>query len=120
MEDNFKNILVTGGAGYLGCQVISDLVKKYPYSNITVVDNFSRGRVEAIGEVVEENLGKKAVKNMMPMQPGDVKETYADISKAKSYLGYEPKTKIEEGVKIFCDWFKENQDWLLELEDGKQ
>ena len=57
---------------------------------------------------------------MLPMQPGDVKETYADISKARKDVGYEPKVKIEEGVKIFCDWFVENKDWLLKLEDPKQ
>lgn len=71
-------------------------------------------------ELIEKNLGKKAKLNMMPMQPGDVKETYADISKARMEVGYEPKTRIDKGVKIFCDWFVENKDWLLELEDGKQ
>lgn len=71
-------------------------------------------------ELIEEALGKKAEKNMMPMQPGDVKETMADISKARNEVGYEPKTKIDEGVKIFVDWFVENKNWLLELEDGKQ
>lgn len=71
-------------------------------------------------EIIEEKLGKKAEKNMMEMQPGDVKETYADISKARADVGYEPKTKIEEGIGIFCDWFLENKEWLLELDDGKQ
>lgn len=56
----------------------------------------------------------------MPTQAGDVKETYADIEKAKRELGYNPQTKIEEGVKIFCDWFLENKDWLLELNNPKQ
>jgi len=71
-------------------------------------------------ELIENHLGKKAKIKFLPMQPGDVKETYADISKARTDVGYEPKTKIEEGIKIFCDWFVENKDWLLELEDGKQ
>ena len=71
-------------------------------------------------ELIEENLGKKAKINLLPMQPGDVKETFADISKAKRELGFEPKTKINEGIKIFCDWFVENQDWLLELKEPKQ
>lgn len=71
-------------------------------------------------ELIEENLNKKATLNMMPMQPGDVKETVADITKARNEVGYEPKTKIDKGVKIFCDWFIENKDWLLELEDAKQ
>lgn len=71
-------------------------------------------------ELIEKSLDKKANLNMMAMQPGDVKETTADITKARTEVGYDPKTKIDEGVKIFCDWFLENQDWLLELEDGKQ
>jgi UDP-glucuronate 4-epimerase len=56
---------------------------------------------------VEENLGKKAKINFMGMQPGDVKETSADISKAKELLGYEPKVNVEEGVKHFIDWYKD-------------
>jgi UDP-glucuronate 4-epimerase len=68
-------------------------------------------------ELIEENLGKKAEKNMMGMQAGDVKETVADVSKANKDLGYVAQTKVEEGVKIFCDWFIENKDWLLELKD---
>lgn len=71
-------------------------------------------------ELIEENLGIIANKNFMDMQAGDVKETYADVSKARNELNYNPKTKIEQGVKIFCDWFKENQNWLLELDDPKQ
>lgn len=71
-------------------------------------------------ELIERNLGKETKIKFMPMQPGDVKQTYADISKAKTQLGYNPKTKIDKGIKIFCNWFKENKDWLLELEDGRQ
>lgn len=55
-------------------------------------------------QVLEKNLGKKALKNMMPMQMGDVKKTYSDISKLKS-LGYNPKIKIDEGVDKFIEWF---------------
>lgn len=71
-------------------------------------------------ELIEKYLGKEAKKNYLPMQPGDVKETYADISKAREEVGYNPKTKIEDGLKIFCEWFLENKDWLLKLEDAKQ
>ena len=46
--------------------------------------------------------------NQLPMQQGDVEKTYADISKAKKLIGYEPKTSFEEGVKNFIDWYKEN------------
>jgi len=44
---------------------------------------------------------------MLPMQPGDMLETYADISKSKKLLGFNPKTNIEEGIKKFVLWYKE-------------
>lgn len=57
-------------------------------------------------EVLEENLGKKAKKKMLPMQPGDVPATVADIRKLKK-LGWKPTTRIEEGIKNFVTWYKE-------------
>lgn len=61
-------------------------------------------------EVLEENLGKKAVIERKPMQPGDVPITFADISKAKELLGYNPTTKIREGIPKFVEWFLESQE----------
>jgi len=58
-------------------------------------------------KTLEECLGRKAECNMMGMQPGDVKATSADISKARELLGYEPKVMVAEGVKNFVDWYKE-------------
>jgi UDP-glucuronate 4-epimerase len=57
-------------------------------------------------ELLENALGKKAVIDRQPMQPGDVPLTFADISKARAKLGYNPRTKIEQGIPIFVDWFK--------------
>lgn len=57
-------------------------------------------------ELLEKNLGKKAIIDRQPMQPGDVPQTFADISKARELLNYNPHTKIEEGIKRFTDWFK--------------
>ena len=54
---------------------------------------------------VEEYTGKVAVKEMMPMQPGDVFETYADISRLKTDYLYEPKTSLSEGLKVFVSWY---------------
>lgn len=56
-------------------------------------------------EVIEQGLDKKAVLNQLPMQPGDVSRTYADISKAKSKIGYSPKYTIEAGIKNFIGWY---------------
>ena len=47
----------------------------------------------------------------LPMQPGDVEKTLADISKAKKLIGYEPKTTFEQGIKKFIKWYKENPDY---------
>ncbi|MEP7162680.1 MAG: GDP-mannose 4,6-dehydratase, partial [Candidatus Moraniibacteriota bacterium] len=56
-------------------------------------------------EVIEENLGKKAKKKMMPMQAGDVLQTVADIRKLRK-LGWKPTTRIEKGIKNFVEWYK--------------
>jgi UDP-glucuronate 4-epimerase len=57
-------------------------------------------------EVMEGALGKRAIIDRQAEQPGDVPVTFADISKARRLLGYDPKTKIEEGVGKFVEWFK--------------
>lgn len=57
-------------------------------------------------ELLEISLGKKAVIDRQPMQPGDVPITYADISKARKLLSYDPQTKIEDGIPKFVEWFK--------------
>ena len=55
---------------------------------------------------LERNLGKPARKNLLPMQPGDVPATYADLSELVSDTGYEPQTSIEEGIGKFVDWYR--------------
>ena len=57
-------------------------------------------------ELLEGALGKKAVIDRQPLQPGDVPITFADISKARAKLGYQPRTPFEQGIKLFADWFK--------------
>src|SRR3989339_394365 len=56
---------------------------------------------------IEKNLGKRAKKNMMPMQPGDVPVSSADISKAEKMLGYKPQVTVEEGIKRFVEWYQD-------------
>jgi UDP-glucuronate 4-epimerase len=62
-------------------------------------------------EVIEECLGRKAQKNFLPMQPGDVPETFADIDDLVRDVGYRPATPIETGVKHFVDWFCQYYDF---------
>jgi UDP-glucuronate 4-epimerase len=54
---------------------------------------------------IEQHVGRKAVINRMPEQPGDVPLTYANIDKARRLLGYDPQTKIAEGIPKFVEWF---------------
>ncbi|NIM28457.1 MAG: SDR family NAD(P)-dependent oxidoreductase [Gammaproteobacteria bacterium] len=58
-------------------------------------------------EVIEECLGRKAEKNLLPMQPGDVPDTYADVDDLVRDFDYRPDTRIEVGVRRFVDWYKE-------------
>jgi len=57
-------------------------------------------------EAIEDALGKKAVKNFLPMQPGDVPATWADVADLFYDFGYKPNTTINEGVKKFVDWYR--------------
>ena len=58
-----------------------------------------------IGEL-ETVIGKKAIKHLLPMQPGDVEATYASVADLKKAVGFEPKTSLSDGIKQFIDWFR--------------
>ena len=58
-------------------------------------------------EVIEEVVGKKAIYNYMPMQPGDVPATYANVDDLVRDVGFKPDTSIETGIKNFIDWYRE-------------
>ena len=58
-------------------------------------------------ELLESCLGKEAIKNMLPMQPGDVEETYADVDDLVRDIDYKPTTSIETGIVNFVDWYKD-------------
>jgi UDP-glucuronate 4-epimerase len=57
--------------------------------------------------VIEEALGKKAEKILLPLQPGDVPATYADVDDLVRDVGFKPATSIEEGVGRFVAWYRE-------------
>jgi UDP-glucuronate 4-epimerase len=56
--------------------------------------------------VLEDCLGKKAEKNMLPLQPGDVPDTYANVEDLVRDTGYKPNTSVERGIKNFVDWYR--------------
>jgi UDP-glucuronate 4-epimerase len=58
-------------------------------------------------EVLEQCLGKKAQKNMLPLQVGDVPDTYADVQALIDDVGFKPATPVEEGIKNFVEWYLE-------------
>ncbi|KAG7350479.1 NAD-dependent epimerase/dehydratase [Nitzschia inconspicua] len=73
--------------------------------------NLGNGRPVVLADfvrIVEERVGKKANIESVGMQKGDVQTTFADISKARRLLGYNPTTPIEEGITKFVEWFKEH------------
>ena len=68
-------------------------------------------------EILEKELGMKANRTMVPMAPGDVLATYADISHARDKLGYYPKTRLEDGLHKFMEWYK-SRDFRPEFAEG--
>lgn len=63
-------------------------------------------RLDELINEIQKALGKNAIIDRQPEQPGDVKQTYADVAKAVKELGYEPKTEISAGLKHFVDWLR--------------
>ena len=78
-----------------------------PYALYNIGNDCSEELLHFI-DTLEGHLGKKGKREFLPMQPGDVKETIADIEAIRQDFGFEPKTDIEEGLKHFVDWYKEH------------
>ena len=86
-----------------------DRVKGYEIINLgesqTIMTN------DLISEI-EAALGKKAIRRDLPMQPGDVIQTFAEVDKAKKLLDYQPRTSISEGLRKFINWYRSEKDFL--------
>ena len=63
-------------------------------------------KLDYLIELLEKALGRKAILDRQPPQPGDVPITFANIARARARLGYDPKVKIEEGIPKFVEWFQ--------------
>jgi UDP-glucuronate 4-epimerase len=88
----------------------------YDQSNYEVI-NLGESRTVELRELVkllEKELDRHAEIDWQPPQPGDVPQTFADITKARRLLGYNPQTQIEEGIGKFVEWFRESQSSSLE------
>lgn len=86
--------------------ILASLDKNYPYE-IFNLGNSATVELTYYIECIERELGRKALKNMLPMQPGDVPATSADIEKSRRMLGFDPKVKIEQGIKEFLTWYRD-------------
>lgn len=71
------------------------------------IGNSAPVHLTAYVEAIEEALGKKAIREFLPLQPGDVPNTYADVSSLVKAVGYQPKTTVREGVARFVHWYRE-------------
>jgi len=76
-----------------------------PY-RIYNIGNGQPVQVLRVVELLEQNFGRKAERDLLPMQPGDVPATFADISELSRATGFKPDTSIEVGVAAFVDWYK--------------
>jgi UDP-glucuronate 4-epimerase len=88
--------------------VMACVQKKFGYE----IFNLGESRTVELGYLItllEKALGKKAIIDRQPPQPGDVPLTFADITKARQQLGYRPRVKVEEGIPRFIEWFKSNK-----------
>lgn len=70
------------------------------------IGNHRSERLERLIDLIEEACGKRAIRVDQPIQPGDVKDTFADISDIARDIGFVPTTAIEQGVPVFVDWFR--------------
>ncbi|HNZ52066.1 MAG: UDP-galactose-4-epimerase [Candidatus Diapherotrites archaeon ADurb.Bin253] len=86
--------------------ILSSIDKGYAFE----IFNLGRGKQEELINFIDEierNVGNKVKRNLLPLQAGDVLETFADTTKARKLLNYKPKTSINEGIKNFVKWYKE-------------
>jgi len=92
--------------------IIDGILKSIDYlkthSGIYEILNLGESEVITLNEMlstIEVTLGKSAIRKNLPMQPGDVLKTNADITKAMTLIGYKPDTNFQNGIKIFVEWF---------------
>jgi len=84
---------------------VKAIEKPTPYEIFNLGNSDSVALLDFI-RVIEEELGHKAKKNMMPLQPGDVAVTVADIKRSRECLGFSPETSLRDGIRAFLDWYQ--------------
>ena len=79
-----------------------------PYAVYNIGNN-NAVTLDVFISTLEGALGKKAIRNLLPMQPGDVRATYADIERLRAKVGFSPATPLEEGIRRFTEWYTKYQ-----------
>lgn len=97
--------------------IVDGIIKSCNYcmnnQNVYEILNIGNSSPTTLKEMINtigQALGIEPKIKQLPMQPGDVDRTYADVSKAKTLIGYEPKTTFKEGIENFVKWYKENKN----------
>ena len=86
--------------------VTDTLLDGVPARTVNIA-NGSPTRLTDFISVIERCLGREAQRNLMPIQPGEMKETFGDASLLRALTGYTPQTRIEDGVAAFVDWYRD-------------
>lgn len=93
--------------------IVAGIMGAFHYSatNYEVVNlgNSNTVSLKELIDVLEDTIGKRAILDKMPLQPGDVPKTYADISKARNLFGFNPSTTINQGIKKYIEWYRESK-----------
>lgn len=86
-------------------RILTSPIDNRPKYKVYNIGNNNSVKLMDFIEAIENSMGKKAEKNLMPIQPGDVERTWADVSDLMQDYGYRPNTKVSVGVKNFVDWY---------------
>jgi nucleoside-diphosphate-sugar epimerase len=115
-------VLVNGdGKQSRGFTYVDDIAKGTILAlKLVGFDVFNLGGHEVITindliHLMEECIGKKAVISYGPPNPADMFTNWADVSKAKSVLGWEPKVSLRQGIQTLIDWYRLNREWAKEV-----
>lgn len=99
--------VIPAEANRVAADGVTDTLSEGVPARTVNIANGSPTRLTDFISVIERKLGREAERNLMPIQPGEMKETFGDASLLRALTGYTPQTPIEDGVAAFVDWYRE-------------
>ena len=93
------------------------MAQKTQYEVINLGNNETISLSQMV-KAIEDEVGRKAILDKLPMQPGDVPRTWANVSKAKELLNYSPSTNFSDGISLFKDWYLQANQIVSQTELG--